>query len=137
MPATQSIIGKGTTLGYGMPTGSTVTYTTLAEVKNVKPPKITAEKYEATHYASPSSYLEWLFGWLDGGDVDIEINYLHASASALLALIGVSQSFLITLPDTHTYTFLGAIDDYEGDLPNKGVCTLKLKVKVTGPPVYA
>jgi len=137
MPATQSIIGKGTTLGYGTPTGSTVSYTLLAEVKNVKPPKISAEKYEATHYGSPNSYLEWLFGWIDGGEVDIEINYLHASASALLALIAVSQSFQITLPNGHTWTFTGTIDDFEGELPNKGVCTIKLKVKVTGPPVYA
>lgn len=137
MPATQSFIGKGTTLGYGTPSGSTVTYTTIGEVKDVTPPHQTAEKYEATNYTSPNAYLEWLFGWKDGGEVSFKCNMVYANLSALYALLAVSQSWLITMPDGHTWTFTGTMIDIDPKLPNKGVCEVDFKVKVTGVPVAA
>jgi hypothetical protein len=136
MSTTASIIGATTTLGYGA-VSMTPTYTLLGEVKDVKAPPVKIDTYEATHYNSPNMWKEYLIGWKDGGEVPVECNYLHASATALIALFGVAQAWQITLPDTHTWSFNGYINGYDGDIPNKGVCDLKLKIKVTSQPVYA
>ena len=133
---TASIIGAGTTLAYGT-AGASPTYTGLGEVKDVKAPHTTVDKYEATHYTSPNLTKEFKFGWKDGGEVDVEFNYLTATQTTLNGLTGVISAWQITLPDTHTWSFTGAITDVSGSIPNKGICDIKIKIKLTGLAVYA
>ncbi len=115
---------------------STSAFTAIAELKDVKSPHITVDKYEATRYDSPNLNKEYLSGWKDSGEVDYEVNYLTASMVLFRSLLGVSLPWKLTYADTHTDAFTGFIDDMAGDNPNKGVCDIKIKIKVTSLPVY-
>lgn len=131
--AQEAIIGKGTTLGYSaFPTPST--YTPVAKIKDVAPPKQSVSNAEVTAHDDDSD--QNIPGWLSGGEATFEVIYLTATTTALAPLIGVLKSWQITLSDTHTWTFSGYINAYEPNTPLKQGITEKIKIKVTGKPVY-
>jgi hypothetical protein len=134
MSATTAIIGKGTTVGFGVIASST--YVTVAELIDFKPPVTSVAKAEATRYDSPQGYEEFVVGWKSVGDAELEINYTTAETTALEAIIGISKDWLCTLPDTHTIKFTGWISNDGIEVPNKKTLTQKIKVTVTGAVAY-
>lgn len=135
MSATAGIIGKGTTLGFGVVASGT--YVTIAEVVDVKAPEISVARVDFTNYESPNSTIETLpSGWLEVGDTDVDLTYTHAQKAALDAIIGVLKDFKITLPNTKTIVFTGFISKAGVEIPLKDRIKAPYTVSATTKPIY-
>jgi tRNA U34 5-methylaminomethyl-2-thiouridine-forming methyltransferase MnmC len=131
--ATEAIIGKGSTISYSAwPTPAT--YTTVAKIKDFKPSAPEVGKAEVTAFDDDSE--QQIAAWWKQGDAEFELIYLTASTTALQALIGVMQTWKITLPDTHAWIGAGFISQYEPTVPLKQGVTEKIKITPTGKWVY-
>lgn len=145
--------GFSTTLGYNAwavsqpggtyPTLPGLTYTALAEIKNIKGPTVTIGTSDITHLSSDSGYKEFLAGFFDGGEVTLSVNFLEETLDGLLseltATSGVLGAFKITLPlrrDQSAATvilFTAIITALPfPDVPEDGPIMGEITLKVTG-----
>lgn len=134
MPPPNGTLGKGTTLGHSTTQGGT--YTAFANItKQIKPPGAKVGSAETTCFGDDSE--QFIPGWINGGEASFTLLYITAQTSSAFALLGTDLWFQITLPDTHTWTFQGFIDEYAPGVPMKEGITEDVKIKVTGKPIYA
>ena len=114
---------------------------TIAEVKQVNGVKLSRALLDATNFATPYFYKEWVPGVKDGGKLAVEGNFVAGDTLGQAGLIadweaGTYQSFVLTWPTTVavTYTFTGIVEDVDfspgkvGDLVN-----FKATIQVNGP----
>jgi hypothetical protein len=134
MPTTNAIIGAGTTLGYA--SSQFGSYTSLAELADAGIPSDTADEAEATHYLSPNTRKEFLAGWLDAGEVELDLNYTAAQYAALIAILRVTKWWKLTLPDGSLIYYQGWIKKHGGVVPNKERVQIKTTIRVTSAPSF-
>lgn len=135
MAASVAQLGAGTTLGYAaFPTPSG--YTTCLEVSKVGIPKVTYDEVKVTHYLSANNLHEFIAGWGNGNEVQVEANYVKAEMTSLTAIQGVLKTWKITLPDTSTWIFGGFVKEVDGEIPNEDKIMTKFTIKVTGKPTF-
>lgn len=129
-----AIIGKGTTLGHATTSGGS--YTTVSEVIDVNFPEPEAADVETSHYTTANGINEYMPGWVEGGDVEFEVNYNKVEYPLLQAIFKTKLYWKITLPDASTLIFHGYINKLGGPIPNKDRVTNKIKIKVLDIPAF-
>jgi hypothetical protein len=134
MSATAAVIGKGTTVGFFVGSG-TPTFVTLAELLDIKMPKNTASPIKINRYDSPSFFEELIAGWADGGQLELTLTYVKANAAALYLMFNVAGQMQVTKPDTSSWTFQGIMTEFGDELPLKDKMTVTCKFSVSGLPV--
>lgn len=128
MSVTAAQIGKGVLLSYADAAGGT-NWASLGELLEVKPPKSSIEKVEATNSESPDNTKEFLSsGWIENDDLEAKLNYLKAQTTTLYGLLGVSKDYKVTLPDSSTFVFTGFLSGLGHATPIKDVITQDITV---------
>lgn len=122
--------------------GSPETFSSVAEVKDIKPFKLKAETKETTHHGSPGAWRTFKATLIEGGECTFKLNYLpddatHSFGAGLAAdLINRTQrNFQVVLPDTTstTYQFAAIVTQFDPDGPVEGILETDVTLKITGP----
>lgn len=136
MAATVGVSGFGTLLKAG--NGATVeTFTTIAEIKNIKGPAITLEMLDATHMESPNGFREWLPSFKDSGEVTFTCNFL-ASTSGHKAMTTdlyarTKRNFQLVFPNTAAtrWSFSGYYVNFAASAGISEILTADVTIRVT------
>lgn len=133
--ATKAKAGFGTTFKYAAGT-------LIGELKSVGGIKLKADTIDVTNHDSADGYKEFIGGLRDAGEFPIEGNFIQDDAGqlALLASFGTGalESFVVTFPDTSTWTFSAVVTGVEvGKADIKGEVSFSATVKISGKPVFA
>jgi hypothetical protein len=118
MAATVARIGKGTSVGYNATT-TAGTFTSLAEVLDIKMPKTTYTPVEIERYDSPTNIPELIPGWGKGGELEISITYSAAQAAAIYGLLNTQCQMTVTSPDSNVRTYGGILTSFGDSFPLK------------------
>ncbi len=135
MGASTDTIGFGCTFGVGNGAGPEV-FTAFAELADVNPPEITGDDEEVTHHTSPDGYKEFIPGLVDGGEVNVQLNYRKADVATVLALFRVKKNYQIVLPDGSTWVFNGYLKKLGKKTPLKSKMLQDMTFKVNGKPLW-
>lgn len=118
-------------------------YTTIAQIRDITGPSMSADTIEATDRDSTSGHKEFVAGLRDGGEVTFDINYdpdaTTHSASATGGLVkllkdGTSNNFRVTFADATptTATFAGIVTRFTPKTPYSGMQAADVTIKVSG-----
>lgn len=135
MAASGGISGFGTTVLIA--TASTGAYSAFGEIVSVSGPNISVEDIDLTHMESPNTAREHSPGLLEGGDVQLTINYVKSQATAIYALVQTSKWYQIKFADTANWVCQGYANGHSQEIPNNDKIQTTLGVKFTGKPVFA
>lgn len=119
MAASTATSGFGTLLKLGDGAGSE-TFTTIAEVKDITGPGLSAEVADITHHTSPGAWREKLATLLDAGELTFDVNFLPVDATQ------GNATGLISLMKNRTKR------NYQLVFTNSGATTWTLPAYVTG-----
>lgn len=140
MSATQARIGYQTSFAIEDAPGSGV-FVTLEEVYSVTPPEIAIDTVEASHFASPDRFREFVPGMKDPGSASCEMNYVPNSATDqrldALEASGDKVAMRITYPNAVTVTFTAQVANYSKAIPVDDRMTAVASFKVSSAPVMA
>jgi hypothetical protein len=126
-------LGKGTTIGHSPTSGGT--YVTVANVKGIKPGKISVGKADTTTFSDNSDqYIP--NGFVNGGTYEFDLLYVTAATTSLYPMVGTLAWWEVTLADTHVWAFQAFIDGWEPGIPLKDVVNEKITMTITGDPTY-
>lgn len=131
-------MGAGAAFGIG-DGASPETFTNLAEVVSITPPSDNTDIIDVTHMGSVNRTREFIAGFIDPGDVSMEMNFVPGSAAdvAVQALRGLATTtnFRITFPDgtagSVTWIFAGFLSGYEPAIPLDDKMSATVTVKVS------
>ena len=132
--------GYGTKVAYsdvnddGEATGS---YTDFARVTNFGGIDVEADDIDVSHLESPNAFKEFIAGWADGGELEIDVQFHKDGADAVWALYRLDKSFQTTFVDGSTWTVGGYIKKFGQEVEKDGIISTKLTVKVSGEPIFA
>lgn len=141
--AAKSSFGTYLKLGDG---GTAETFATIAEVKDIKGPKLTLNTEDVTSHDSTDGWAEQIGTILEGGDVSFDINWLPANvthshtAGLLKDMVGrTKRNFQLVVPAAAslTWTFAALVTEFQPDLPVKGAQTASIKLQISGKPTLA
>jgi predicted secreted protein len=128
--ATSARIGYGNALALSTD-GST--WVTLAEVRNFNPPSANIELIDATNMDSPNRYREKVQGFIEGGEMNVEMNFIPGSTTdqTIRAMINAGDAIYcrITYTESVVWTFLGQIRTYEISSPTDDIMTATLVIE--------
>ncbi len=133
--SSSAIIGMSTTLSFSLSSASG--YTALTELVETGWPEDVADEVDVTHYLSASSRKEFIAGWIESGEIDLDLNYIKAQMIALYAILRTTYWWKITLADGGTVVFQGHLKSLGAAIPNKDRISTKAKVRVTGPVTFS
>jgi hypothetical protein len=128
---------KGVTFGYGSP------LTTVANVKSISGPKLSAEQIDVTTHDSSGSYREFVQSFKDSGEVSLNLVYdpsdtTQGNSTGLLSLFnsGAVTAFAISYPMTSPVkklTFSGIVTGYDwGNAEISSALEATVMIKVSG-----
>lgn len=141
--AAKSSFGTYLKLGDG---ASSETFTTIAEVKDIKGPGLKLNTEEVTSHSSTGGWKEIIGTILEAGEISFEFNWLpgHATqsygAGLLKDMIGRQlRNFQLVVPaaSTLTWTIPAFITKFEPDLKVKGAQVGSCTLEVSGSPTLA
>lgn len=144
--STLAAIGYGTLMQRGNADGPPETFTTIAEVRSIKPPQSEADDIDVTHMLSPSGYREFIQGLKDAGEASFTVNWIPndptqaETGSGLLALAisGAVRTWRIVLPNSAlVWTFSGYVKSFNPDIPVDDAMTADVTIKVSGASTFA
>lgn len=144
--ASQAISAFGTLLKIGDGTTPTENFTTIAELRTLKGPTLSAETIDVTVHNTPTPFRRFISGLIDGGEVTFDINFIpqeptHSYSAGLLAdmLNRTRRNFQLVFPDNGhtTWTIPGIITGFQMSSEPSQVLMASVTVKVAGPPTFA
>ena len=125
-----------TTKGYGSSFGyadvGTTTFTKLARVLEIKPPKSSVDSIDTSHLESPDQWKEKTAGWKEAGEAEVKVQFKKDQTAAVYELLALDKSFQIKLADTSTLDFDGFVSAIEPELDKDGLVTATLTFTVSG-----
>jgi len=109
------------------------------EITNISGPGISVDEVEITNHNSADDFKEFVAGLIDGGEFSVEGNLTSAIVTGLYAdlLARISKSYVVTFPNSMTWTFSGYPKSFETDAPVDGKLGFSATFRVTGKPVLA
>ena len=140
--ASEAISALGTLLQVSDGSATPV-YATIAEVKSIDGPGLTADTLETTTHSSTGAWKEFITGLLDGGELSFDINFVPTSAghdaeTGLLKAFTSRQrtGFKLVFPDEDatTWAFDGLVTGFSVSAPTDDFLGASVTVKVTGAP---
>jgi predicted secreted protein len=135
----------GTLLKIGDGAGSE-TFTTVAEVKSITGPTLSAKIDDVTTHSTTTPWREKLATLLDAGTVSFDLNFIPTNAtqshtSGLLRDFEnrTKRNFKLVLPDSGstTWAITAYIQDFKMAAPVDGVLNASLTLNISGPPTLA
>ena len=115
----------------------------IAELTSIRGPSESANLIDVTSHDSEGFYREVISGFLSGGEVSIEGNFLPGDTDGQAALHDALQertvdTYTITLPTTPVYVFTlnGIVTAFEINLPFDDKATFTSTITVTGKPEW-
>jgi predicted secreted protein len=128
---TAAIAGYGTTLKRD---GNAI-----AELTSISGPSKARDTIDVTNFGSPDTYREFIAGMKDGGEVGIEGNFIASDTDGQVGLdtdfeAGTIQDFIITFPDSTTWTFTAIVTKFETTDTFDGKVGFSASLKVSGKP---
>jgi hypothetical protein len=146
---TTIIAVKVATTGAG--TGGTATpvaetFTTVAEVGDIKGPQLTRDTMDVTSHDSPDDYEEFIATIKKSGEVSFPVNWVpadptHDGSTGLMAAYedGNTRNWRLVLTDDEVdpsmLAFSGFVDDMSTAMPVNGKLEADVKIKVIGKPI--
>ena len=135
--------GYGMQLKYGDGAGPPETFTRVAGLTEVNPPKEETKTVEVTEHriaADPDfGSMEFISDPLaDHGETTFTLNRIQGDASqaAVHALLGTTNNYQVLYPNAaKTVTFKGILTKWEEKTPKTGAQTIDGTIKITGKPV--
>lgn len=129
-----AISGVGTTFAKRNP-GSSVSYTTISEVKNIEGPSASKAFLDTTTLDATDGWRTYIPGFKDLGTLAMTLNYTKTGYSALLADLSsdVVNNYKITLPDGTTIVFDAFLTDLPLTIP-EDVVTISATFRISGKP---
>ena len=123
--------GMGTT--FGKQDGSTGTFTSLAEIKDITGPSMSRETFDTTAIDTTGGYRTFITGLKDAGAISLTLNYTPSAYAAMLAgyTSDTADTYQIKLPDNTTIVFDGYISEIPLTIPT-GLVTFTATVKISG-----
>jgi hypothetical protein len=132
----------------GAGTGGTATpvaesFTTLAEVGDIKGPELARDQEDVTTHDSPGGFDEFIATTKQSGEVSFSIHWVpsdptHDNVHGLYAAYddGATRNWRIVMTDYETdpsyLAFAGFVDGLSPAMPVKGSLTADVKIKVVG-----
>lgn len=139
MPESNAISSFGTLLQRGDGADPEV-FSTIAEVKDIKPPALSADTEEVTHQDSPGGWKEYLSTLLDGGEVTFDLNFIPTDTGHLALITDmtnrVKRNFKVIFPDGTPWSFTALVTGFEPDAPVSGTLSASVTLKVSGQPTF-
>lgn len=129
--STAAKLGMGTTLKQGT--------TTIAEVTSISGPGLKRDKVDATNFSSANNAREFIYGLLDGGEVELELNFLPSDATQqalTTALVSGTtyQAYTITWTDGTAWTFNALVTAFQPTGKVEDRLTASCTLSITGAP---
>jgi len=122
---------------------STPVFTSIAEVRDITGPTLSAGTAEVTNHLSTGRYREFISTVLDAGEVTFDIGYIptnatHDPTTGLLDAFesGVVTDFKLVFPDagSTTWDFSGIVTGFESQIVVDGDLKASITIKLTGQP---
>lgn len=143
--STLAISAFGTLVKIGDGAGSE-TFTTIAELKKIAGPTITATTIDVTVHNSGTPWKRFISGLIDGGELTLDINFVPQNGtqdytSGLLSdLVNRNKrNFQLVLPDGAATTWLipGIVTAFNMNADPAMALDATIKIKVNGAPTLA
>ena len=126
--ASNAFSGIGTTLQMGAET--------IAEINSISGPNMSRDQIDVTSLDSTSGYREFIAGFRDGGELQLNMNFTRDSYDDFLAAFqdDAYKAFTIVLPDTGatTFTFNGWVTGLGMAVPLDDKVTSDVTIKISG-----
>lgn len=126
--------------------GTAEVFATIAEVKDIKGPKLSLNTEDVTSHDSTDGWAEYIGTILEAGEVTFDINWKPAnvthsfSAGVLKDLVGRGKrNFQLVVPVTPalTWSFAALVTEFGPEFKVKGALTSSVKLQVSGKPTLA
>lgn len=134
MTATNAELGYGLLIKMLTATGPDV-YTTLGQMKDIKPSGFSVDMVDATHNESDDATEEVIPGLVRTGETSFQIHYDPASATMAL-LEGskrIKKTFREVWPDGRYVQYNGYLTNVEPDAPTEDKAVAAVTLKRSGP----
>jgi predicted secreted protein len=135
---TQATVGYGSILEAETGASGSGVYTRIAEVVSFNGPNDDVSLVDATNMDSANARREFIYGLVDGGTVDMEVNWLPQAPSQKLLRTDVTnkitRNYRITLPDTAgtTIVFPAQVQSIKRSAQIDAVMRKQVSLKVSG-----
>lgn len=140
---TNASAGFGASLKIG-DGGSPVSYTTIAEVKDISGPEISLDTEDVTSHDSTDAWEEHIATIIRSGEVSFTINYdpsdsTHDNTDGLLNDLTNRKNdrkFRLVLPDSNNsqIDFTAIVTGFSDSVPVDGALEAEVTLKITGKP---
>lgn len=118
---------------------SSPTFTEIANVTSISGPSISRNTYDVTAHDSANSYMEFIGGLKDGGELSFDLNWdpadqTHEDLFSDLDDL-VPRDYKLVLPnDIAEFAFEAILTSFEVGLPVDDKLTAAVTYKITGAP---
>jgi len=126
--------------------GTSESFTTIAEVSDIKGPKLSLDPIDVTNHSSAEAWREFVGGLLDAGEVSLSINFMPADATHDYSTGIISKltdrgkhNFQMVFPDdgNTTWSFTALVTAFESSEPIDDKLAADVTLKITGKPTLA
>lgn len=123
-------------------------YTTLAEVRDINGPEMTAEEIDVTNHSTEGFFAEFIAGLLDAGTIAFDMNMIQSDPTQALALADYLARFRrwyhlvfpIDIDETpvndRTVEFMAYVQRHAFSAPVRDALTKGMVLRVVGAPVF-
>jgi predicted secreted protein len=115
---------------------SAETFTAVAEVRSIRDGGLSAQQLEATNLDSTGAYREYIVGFLDGGEITLNMNWTPGGWNTFKDFIEgrAAKNCQIVSPDTGQWTddFACFCTGMERTIDFDGIVTMDISLKATG-----
>lgn len=122
---------------------ASTTWTSIAQVLDIKPGKVEAKDIDTTVIDSPNQAETSVPGFASGGEATVKIQFAKAQQTTLFGLFRTPKGFRIMFNDASTQggtgstlAFDGYIKGIQNEIDSKNLVTCDLTVKVSGLPTF-
>lgn len=137
--------GTKTKLSYG--DGDTFatsnTFTDIARIRDIKPPKPKVDDIDVTDMDSPAgpnpddlTWKEFDPGLADAGEVEFTLNFDKDQTDTLFGFLGKSKGWKVTFSDGSVWQLSGYIKEFGDEVEREKVVTSTATMKVSGKPAF-
>jgi predicted secreted protein len=113
--------------------------TAIAGLTSIDGISVSADTIETTALDNVGGYRSFVTSLKDAGEVTISGYFSHSAHASILADFdtNTSASYVITFPDTHTWTFTGVITAFSTSAELEDLISFEATFKVSGKPILA
>ncbi len=118
----------------------------IDEVTSIRFPDIDVEDIDITSMdvsTNVTAFRSFVPGLIDGGSIEVDLNYAPANAAALISAVGSApETWTIAIPavgtsGTATFAVKGYIGGLSGEIPQGDKIIQTVKIKASGVPTFS